>query len=264
MRKSFIFIWLLSISFLADAQQNIIKELAEPFYIELTFDANENVTAKESPSGMFEVLEILQISANQQNNTKQVAIQMVAYDTGIFRLSEFINGIDPQKDIMISIGSPPENLIKEYAPVKEIDINIKEPTDYQKYFLLTAVLLAIALAVYFLKRKKKHTQKIAPENRVENWQEKIGRLSTDWKNESINSIELGEGLISVLHNRFKVSHKKSVKKLMKAIEREKPSLTGNDFKSIMSQTDAWRFGKQKAELNSGLSAIETIRRIIES
>ncbi len=72
-------------------------------------------------------------------------------------------------------------------------------------------------------------------------------------------MELGEGLIAVLHNRFGVPHKRSVRKLYKSIEKQLPSENGSNLKEILVQTDAWRFGKQVAGNAAGSRAIEVIR-----
>jgi hypothetical protein len=264
LKKLFIIIWILTSSLFSKAQQNIVRELAEPFTIELTFNANANVTAKENPSVSIEVLEIIQISGNQQTNTKKLGIQIIAYDTGVFRLSDIINGVDPANDLKFSISSPPENLIKEYAPVKEINLTFKEPTDLNNYLWVLPVVAAITFVLFWLLRKRKtkpETISIIPD---ENWRDNLFRITDGWKQGTLNSIELGEGLIGILHNRFNVPQKKSVRKLLKSIQNQLPGMNGYVLKDILVHTDAWRFGKQQADKATGDKAIETIKTIVET
>ena len=246
------------------AQQRLVKELAEPFSIECTIKPGSTLPQKGTTAGVFEILDMQQLNRFPQKDTNLLTLHLIAYDTGTFRLSEILQGLEPSKDWLISINPPPENLVKAYAPVKEIEISLEEPSNYKNIIWLVLALLATALALYLIVRKRKPKPETTVPYVDENWQDKLYRLTEAWKKEQISSVELGEGLITVLHSRFKVSQKKSIRKLHKSILKEKPALNGNGLKEILAQTDAWRFGKQQAEKNTGTFAIDSIKKIVDS
>ncbi len=252
-------IWLLAGCTHAQAQGNLTKELAEPFSIEVTLRKGAAVPQKGDVVGAFEVLDIKNKETGAPMGYGKVSLVLIAYDTGTFRLSGIIPEIDTTRDLMIFIVSPPANLVQAYGPVKEIEVSPEEQTEHYSYLWLLLGLSGTAAALYLLVRKRTSTPAHIAAAQGEHWQDALYRISDQWKKEQLSSVELGEGLIAVLHNRFGVPHKKSVRKLYKSIEKEFPLDNGSNLKEILDQTDAWRFGKQVAEKAAGSRAIEVIR-----
>lgn len=252
-------IWLLAGCTQAQAQGNLTKELAEPFSVEVTLQKGVVVPQKGDVFGDFEVLDIQNQEPGAQMGSRKVSLVLIAYDTGTFRLSGIIPEIDTTRDLMIFIVSPPANLVQEYGPVKEIEVSPEEQTEHYSYLWLLLGLSGTSAALYLLLRKRISTPAHIAAAQGEHWQDALYRISDQWKKEQLSSVELGEGLIAVLHNRFGVPHKRSVRKLYKSIEKQLPSENGSNLKEILVQTDAWRFGKQVAGNAAGSRAIEVIR-----
>jgi hypothetical protein len=114
---------------------------------------------------------------------------------------------------------------------------------------------------YFLRRKKK-PEDLAFSDTKEDAAAILTQLKIQWIENTISSTELGEKLVHALHIHFKVSTKKSIAALYKAINRQATVLNKEEVKKCLRLSDAWRFGKQHADKATGEQTIEVIQKLI--
>ncbi len=242
------------------AQNRFSKQLAEPFSISVPVPQNTLLPEKGASFGPFEILSIQ--TNTGKDNTQLVQLQLVAYDTGLFRLSKVMPEIITDTSWLVKIVAPAENTIREYGQPKEISIQEEDRANRLPWWLILIAVAVLALALIYFLRQKKKTEPTQMVMSGEISLDILFKLKDQWGRQEITSIELGEELVQALHIHFGVSTKKTISALYKSITKQVPGLDKEDVKKYLRLSDAWRFGKQNASRETGKQTIEAIQKII--
>jgi hypothetical protein len=234
--------------------------LAEPFNISIPLPQNTLLPDAGTNFGPFEILSIK--TNNSNSGDTLLELQLIAYDTGQYRLSEVMPGIIMDTSYFIKVTLPPENEIKEYGQLKEITIPAAEVNNLPPVWLIMLIVAVLGFVLFYFLRRKKKPEDLAFSDTKEDAIDILNHLKIEWAKNTITSTELGERLIHALHVHFKVSTKKSIAALYKAINRQATVLNKEEVKKCLRLSDAWRFGKQHADKATGDHTIEAITELI--
>jgi hypothetical protein len=236
------------------AQDTLLQKLANPFF--LTMEATKDIPPPLEGDrwGSFSILKV------EKENNRNYKMLVVAYDTGIFSLpAPVFHGSVNIKHIKVL--APSDEEIKEYAPIKELEIT-RENTPIWKWILFFAGLILIGWLMWYLWKKRKRENQEAVIKK-EDALAMLAQVKEGWKSNGIDSQQLGDGLVNSLRMCYRVNTKRSTRQLQQAIkkdvgERLEPTLT-----ATLDDLDAWRFGKKEATKTEGLSSIDFFEILME-
>jgi hypothetical protein len=239
------------------AQDTLLQKLASPFSVAVEASTDSPAPLAGDSWGDFTILNVEKENTGEKNLTYKMLI--VAYDTGIFSFPTPISTASG-KPHYIRILAPSEEEIKEYAPIKELEFT-PQRIPLWKWILFFGGLIVLGWLLWYLWKKQNREIKNEAARR-EDALAMLIQVKEDWKQDQLNSQQLGDGLVNSLRMCYRVNTKRSTGQLQQAIkkdagERLEPTLT-----STLNDLDAWRFGKREASKADGFSSIAFIETLI--
>jgi hypothetical protein len=211
--------------------------------------------------GRFEILEVNNGTANQDGSGMTYELLLAAYETGKFTLPQSLSSTNA-KTYDILVTEPPADVIKSYAPPKELLFPSEKEAATSWFLLLLTVLLA-ALAAWYLWKK----QRTAPPKHIvinPNGLTMLKEIKAEWFGGKMESLALGEGLVNCMQVHYSIPIKKSSRQLINVIKKQQILTVNSPLETTLRLCDAWRFGKQVAGSQQGIEAIESIETLLHS
>ena len=235
--------------------------MAAPFTITISPKLHNQLPEKGAIFGAFEVLDITPASGGKQG--EKVKLQLICYDTGTFRLWDLMPNLVADTSIIITVAAPANNAIQDYGQPREINHLVEKKPSNTPWLILAALAVVLALVLVYLYNRRKISGPLPPVMVGEHSMDILYRVESKWGRQEISSRELGESLVQALHLHFKVPSKKSIGALYKTIRGQVGDKNTGKVKTCLRLCDAWRFGKQIADRQTGAQTIDTIKNLLE-
>jgi hypothetical protein len=233
-------------------------QLGKPFTASLQVPTG--LADKMLPGDTLGGFEVLVVNDTTTNHTGRVEVMLLPIDTGRQLLPISWHPLPWQRQYtQVQVDLPPNAAMLLYQPPLEIiDLYPDEAGNGNINFwwlVLPALVLALAAWLWWRRRQQqKHALNL--ENGLHPG-ELLHQTRQQWQAGTISSMQLGHNLIKVLHYTAGARHELTISRLARQLLPKLPNgLTAEMLNDLLTQTDAWRFGRQVATDAAGMECID--------
>lgn len=237
-------------------------ELAKPFEWNLSWYSQKvNPPIAGDTLGPFE---ILKIEAQPATDSSPAVLRclLAGYRTGIFPLAtSYPAGLDPEGLREIEIIPPDPDAIQNYAPPKEIIQYYPEEETFPYYSLIGALLLLALLLVWWWYRRRKRKPGLVMPVKGTDPLKLLESVKSKWLEDLIGPEKLGEGMMQCSYAFLKTEREVTTRRLAQLLQVKSPETDRDALRKILEDIDAWRFGKQVPDKQTGIDALHYLGSI---
>lgn len=233
-------------------------QLGKPFAASLQLPAG--LAGKVLPGDTLGGFEVLAVNDTTANNTGRIEVMLLPTDTGRQLLPLSWHPLPRQRQYTaVQVGLPPNAAMLQYQPpIEIIDLYPDEAGTGNInlwWIVLVAVLLALAAWLWWRRRQQqKHALNLGKGLHPG---ELLQQTRQQWQAGTLGSMQLGQNLIKVLHYTADARHELTISRLARQLLPNLPDgLTAEGLNGLLTQTDAWRFGRQVATAAAGMECID--------
>jgi hypothetical protein len=129
--------------------------------------------------------------------------------------------------------------------------------------MIAALMVILLLLLWWWRRRRKKPGLVIPVKGTDPIK-LLDTIKAKWQADSIDPTQLGEGMMQSCYAFLQTEREVTTQKLARFMMEKSPETDRDALKKMLFNLDAWRFGKQVPEKESGLNSLDHLSSIFQN